>query len=305
MAAEAARPTADGEPPGAVRRALRYARAPFASLLANLKLGLLTVLATFLLAGWGTALMTFSWEMGWLNSFHKGYEISWVGPTTGLVGLLGFVAAMFYVPMAQAHLAVTGDFKAFFEFRFVWRLIRARLSAYVALAALFLALGTFLEILKTAPYFFDSTARDRDFHAMLWRYTFFCSFMLLLGLLATRLLGAALYRSAVLKVLRRGRASLDDLHPRLRGWLEKLQLVPAVQPLPSGAGARWLRAVGRWGYRRALFTALFFLWLAFGVKTYVGEFLHYHPVVGLLNHPLVQVPCMNYIPAQLAKDAKQ
>jgi hypothetical protein len=52
-----------------------------------------------------------------------------------------FVAAMVYVPMAQVHQAVTGDFRAFFEFRFVGRFIRARLRGYVFFAALFLDVG--------------------------------------------------------------------------------------------------------------------------------------------------------------------
>ena len=45
------------------------------------------------------------------------------------------------------------------------------------------------------------------------------------------------------------------------------------------------------------------LWLAFGMLTYVGEFFNYHPVAGFLNRPLIQVPCVNYIPAHLEEAA--
>ena len=48
--------------------AARALISPFRSLWLNLKMGALLVLATFLIAGWGCALMTFSWEFGWAAS---------------------------------------------------------------------------------------------------------------------------------------------------------------------------------------------------------------------------------------------
>jgi hypothetical protein len=71
--AEVDRPTADGEPPLPLHRLLRLLAAPFRSFLLNLKVGFLGVLATFLLTGWGCALMTFSWEFGCPESpsLHK------------------------------------------------------------------------------------------------------------------------------------------------------------------------------------------------------------------------------------------
>src|SRR5207244_2851383 len=98
--------------------------------------------------------MRVSWELGWFNSLNKGYEQVLIGPVAGLLGIALFIAAMFYVLMAQVHQAVAGDFRAFFDIRFVWRLIRARLSAYVILAALIVLISLPLEILKTAPAFF-------------------------------------------------------------------------------------------------------------------------------------------------------
>jgi hypothetical protein len=309
LRSELKRPTADGDPPGWLRQLGRVVRAPFASLVENLKLGVLTVVATFMVAGWGTFLMTFSWEFGWLNSFTKGYEAYYVGPLTGVAGLLLFTAAMLYVPMAQVHLAVTGDFRAFFEFRFVWRLIRARLTAYVLLAVLFAGLGWVQEVLKILPYYLHNlpaweNASDRALYGALQQYYLGCSAYLLFALLATRLLAARIYRSAVLKVLRRGRADRDMVHPRLAGWLDRLGLYPEPEPA-RGAVERVVRATGRWTYRRVLFAALFLAWLAFSVKVYLGEFLNYHPYAGFANQPLVQVPCVNYTPAALAQAAKE
>src|SRR5262249_22165497 len=119
--------------PGRLGRALTV---PWHSLWRNFKVGFQGLFCTFLLTGWGCLLMLFSCEFGWLNSFNKGYEQAVLGPVTGLLGIALFIAAMFYVPMAQAHQAATGDYRAFFEFRFVWSLIRARLGAYVGLAFL-------------------------------------------------------------------------------------------------------------------------------------------------------------------------
>jgi hypothetical protein len=44
---------------------------------------------------------------------------------------------------------------------------------------------------------------------------------------------------------------------------------------------------------------LLVVWLGFVAKVYVGEFFNYHPVVGFVNHPLIQAPCCNYVPAHL------
>lgn len=302
-------PTADGDPPGWLRQLARVLRAPFASLFLNLQLGFLTILGTFLLVGWGTLLMTFSWEFGWLNSFTKGYEASAVGPLTGVAGLLLFSFAMLYVPMAQVHAAVTGDFRAFFEFRFVWRLIRARLTAYLFLATLYLGFGWIQEALKIAPYHLHElpawrNASDKALYDALQQYYLACSAWLVFALLVTRLVAARIYRSAVLKAIRLGRVDRTILHPRLADWLDRLQLYPRVEPMTGPAG-RLARSGARWTYRRLLFPVLFLIWVAFTAKTYVGEFLHYHPYVGFANQPLVLVPCVNHTPAALAEAANK
>ncbi len=297
-------PTVDGEPPLWPRIAGRAVVSPFRSFWLNFKIGVQALLCIFLLTGWGCLFMTFSWEFGWLNSFTKGYEQAPVGPLLGVTGIVLFSLAMCYVPMAAIHQAVTGDVWAFFDFRFVWRLVRARLSAYVVLAAITAAMAAILQILKTAPLFFDDTfdfwsdLSDAQLHTALWQYYLFGGFLLFVGLLLTHWLAARIYRSAVLKVLRRGRVSRGQLHPRLADWLGRLELLPSVQPPPRGL-ARVLRATGRAGYRRVLFALLLLSWVGYVFSVYVAEFLNYHPYIGFLNHPLVQAPCFNYTPSGL------
>jgi len=301
---EISRPTLDGEPPGFLRWMRSAVGSPFRSLGLNFQLGLQTLAGTCLLMGWGCLAMTFSWEFGWLNSFHKGYELAFFGPSLGIFGILLFALAMLYVPMAQVHHAATGDLRAFFDFRFICRLILARLTAYTLLALAFLGLGIILEVLKTAPVGFDdhidfwTNATDLQLLLLLRRYYFGCAAALFVSLLLTRGLAAAVYRSAVLKVLRRGRVRRAELHPVLAGWLEQLGNLSPVQARAQGF-AGFLRRLARKNYRRLLYVVLLLTWIVFAAKVYVGEFFNYHPMAGFLNHPLLQLPSYNYIPQAL------
>lgn len=298
------RPDAFGRQPSVGSKMLRWLVLPWHSLWLNFKIGLQGLTGTFLLTGLGCLIMLFSWEFGWLNSFNKGYEQAFIGPLTGLLGIIIFIAAMFYVPMAQVHQAVTGEFRAFFDMRFVWRLIQARLSVYVFLAALIAFLSVPLEILKTAPVSFDdhfdfwSNASDAEVYRMLQNYFLICSFVLFLSLMIWRWLAARIYRSAVLKVLERGWITRAELHPTLVLWLDRLNVFP-VPTLESAGIAYVVKSGSRIVYRRMLFVLLFFIWFGFIATVYVGEFFHYHPGWGLLNHSLVQLPYFNYMPPDL------
>jgi Protein of unknown function (DUF4013) len=297
-------PTWDGEPPGFVRLAARALVVPVRSLWLNFWVGLKALFCTYSLTCWGCLLMAWGWEFGGPNSWLNGYEQAWVGLTLSPLGVLLFIAALFYTPMAQVHQAVTGDMRAFFDFRFLWQLIRARLTAYVIYAALFVGLAFLFEILKTAPRFLpwcdlsgDPTPGELGTCvACLWVYYLVCGFLLFLTLLATRRIAVSIYCSAVLKVLRRGRVRHEELHPKLGRWLDRMGVLPAVTPQREGVVLA-VRKTGRLFYRWALWTALFFVWLGFAApKQYFGEFLNYHPALGFMNHPMIQFPAFDYIP---------
>lgn len=304
---------------------------PVHSLWLNAKLGFQGLFCTFLLTGWGCLLMLFSWEFGWLNSFNKGYEQAFFGPFTGLLGVVLFVAAMFYVPMAQAHHAATGDYRAFFEFRFVWRLIQTRPIMYLGLAVLFLLVSLPLEVLKAIPGNEDFPGNnpqltDAEALTVLQRYLLACCGVLFVGLLLVRGVAARVYASAVLLALRQGRVARSELHPLLDRWLDRLGL--NVEPEgPSPVFRRVVRFGARRLTRPLLYTALAVVWVAFVARTYLGEFLKAHsplvglstvqllpgvpnpmgehvnrqPFVGFANHPLVQLPCFDLIPKHLAE----
>jgi hypothetical protein len=302
IAAHLNRPTRRGRAPGRLRKACRLLVVPWHSLWLNFKIGVQGLFCTYLVTGLPCLLMYFSWKFGWLNSFHKGYEEAALGALMGLAGIALFCLVMIYVPMAQVHQAATGRPSAFFDFRFIGKLVRARLTAYLGLALLLGLASLVLEITRVVAvddYFPGNNAEtDALGYAFFHEYLSWVAVYLFVSLLLLRGLAAALYRSAVLKVLRRGWVRYDELDPVLAGWLDRLEMRPT--PAPSGAGLlKAARMTGGWGYRRVLFVVLFFVWFAFCARFYVGHFLHANDWKGFLVHPLIQLPCCDEIPMHL------
>jgi hypothetical protein len=298
------RPGPGGRPAGAGRTFWRCFSVPWHSLWLNVRYGLTGLFATYLLTGWGCLLMVFGWEFGWDNSFNKGYELAWVGPTMFFSGVLLLALTLFYVPMAQAHQAATGQVWAFFDFRFVRRLVRARLTAYFLLVALvFLAsVALNIAVLFSVSEEFPATLAETPEEGLLlmWQYLATVSVFVLFPLfLLTRLVAAAVYRSALLKVLRQGVVSRSELHPTLAGWFDRLDL--KVVPLAERSGlARYARRTARQTYRTALLVALFVVCLSWVFPRHAGAyFFRSHPIVGFLNHPMIQMPCFDFIPQHL------
>jgi hypothetical protein len=297
-------PGPGGRPPGALRRTGRALTVPWHSFWLNFKTGLAGVFCTYLLTGWGCLLMVFGWEFGWFNSINRWYEQYLIGPGSFLLGMLLFILAMFYVPMAQAHQAATGQARAFFEFRFVRRLVRARLTAYVGLALLTGVASWALTIVVLATQNEHFLGNDRSISPQegleIFRlYLFGFTLLLLFPLyLLQRYVAAVIYRSAVLKALRKGTITRADLNPVLAGWLEKLDL--KVVPRLESAGLGWYaRLTTRFAYRRVLFTVLFVVWMLFAVRAVGHHFFRAHPVVGFLNLPMIQLPCFDFIPQHM------
>jgi hypothetical protein len=298
------RPGPGGQPASAGRQIGRALTVPWHSLWLNFKTGLAGLFCTYLLTGWGCLLMVFGWEYGWLTSINRYYEQHYVGYATFAFGALLFILAMFYVPMAQAHQAATGQARAFFEFRFIRRLVRARLTAYVGLAALTGLASLVLSIVVLASVGDTFPANDRALTpqeglALFWQYLFWFTLLLLFPLyLLLRFVAAVIYRSAVFKVLRQGTVTRAELNPVLAGWLEKMDLKVIPQAQTTGLGW-YARLTTRFAYRRVLFTILFLLWLAFPVRLLAAYFFRSHPVVGFMNQPMIQMPSFDFVPEHL------
>ncbi len=294
-----------GEPTGR-GRLRRLPRACLGSLAANLRLGaqgLLNVWALTLPAG---LLWLFAWWAGWNNSFHKGYEQAWIGPATGLLGVGLFIAAMGYVPLAQARQASTGQWRAFYDFGLVRAALRERRRTGLALAAGFAVVSLPVMFLKTLPGYLGqvrptlATMSGPELVQVLNDYYFTASVPLFLGYLLVRRFAARGYAAALVSAVRGGVVPAERLAPREREALAALGL------LESRVGPSrpiLLRALGWSGSRlagSAALAATWLLWFAFVAQIFVSEFLNYHPLVGWLNQPLVHLPWFRFIPRALS-----
>lgn len=102
-----------------------------------------------------TLLWLFSWWAGWENSFNKGYEQSWVGPTVGLTGVFVALNSLAYLPMALAHQAYEQRWQSFFQVRLITRLIAHARWHYLALAVLTVIAGLPLFAAQGLPVFIE------------------------------------------------------------------------------------------------------------------------------------------------------
>lgn len=292
-------------------RLLYLIRALIHSLWLNFCTGLRAILCTWTLTIPAGILWWFGWYDGWNNSFNKGYEQAAVGPLISILGIGWFIGAMFYVPLAQARQAVTGEWRSFFDFRFVWRLARASRLSCVGLALLYCAFAVPLSVLKATPMFWPqmnpaladlSAARALS---ALNHYYFWCALVMLPTYVALRLLAARIYARAILHGVQLGQISLSDLHRVEREALERLGLLE-LRPKPQRSA--FLRFV-TWSTTRfgriAATSALIFLSFVFVAEIYISEFVCYHGARGWLNQPLVQLPWFHYVPASLKNPSDQ
>src|SRR6266446_1674201 len=214
---------------------------PFAlvhSLWQNFWIGLRAITNTWVLTLPACLFWWFGWYDGWNNSFNKGYEQAPVGPLISIFGIVLFIAAMFYVPLAQARQAVTGEWRSFFQFRLVWRIVRARWISSVALALLYSLLALPLNVLKTSPAFQPQNngalANLTDIQVLkhLDSYFFFCAIVMLPAYVILRLLAARIYASGILALLQTAKIQPAELAPLEFETMQRLNLLEA-RPAPA------------------------------------------------------------------------
>jgi len=275
------------------------------SLWLNFRTGLRGILCTWALTLPAGVLWWFGWYDGWNNSFNKGYEQAAVGPLISILGIVWFIVAMFYVPLAQARQAVTGEWRSFFDFRFVWQLARANRLVCAGLALVYCGFAVPLNILKTTPMFWPQMnpaladlSATRALGA-LNHYYFWCALVMFPAYVTLRVIAGRIYAAAVLRAVQLGQTTDAGLHPVERGALERLGLLE-LRPRPQRSAL--LRFVA-WSTTRAgravATTALIILSFAFVAQIYISEFFCYHGALGWLNQPLVQLPRFHYLPASL------
>lgn len=255
------------------------------SLATNAKLGLQGIANTWAVTLPGSVLWFFSWYDGWNNSFHKGYEQYYVGPGLGWLGIGLFIAAMTYLPTAQARQAVTGDWRSFYDFRLVRAVIRRQRLASLGLALAYAAMAWPLMALKTAPLFFDrsptyATWSDEEVVRVAATFYFACCFLVFPMYVGVRLLAARMYASGVVKAVRAGDVDVAALSAVERGALGRMGLLGRVDREPRPILVAAPLGAMAWAGRAVVLAAIPLVWFLFVAQIYVGEFLNYHGLLG-------------------------
>jgi hypothetical protein len=275
------------------------------SLWTNIGLGVQGICNTWFFTLPGCLLMWFGWYDGWNNSFNKGYEQAPVGPLISVAGILLFITAMLYVPMAQARQAVTGEWRQFYQFRLIWTLVRRRWFASIGLAALYSLFTLPVMVLTILPIFFPqmnaslSELTQKQTIGILNRYYFWAALLFLPAFVLLRWVAARIYATALLKSVQSGATDEEKLSELEWQTLHRLDLLrvqpvsrkhPAIE-IASRAGTK----VG-WMAARFLTGLVWFTMLA--QIAYVAQFFRY-TAFSWLNVPLVQLPWFHYVPLRL------
>jgi len=266
------------------------------------------------------------WWGGWQNSFHKGYEQFGVGPLLFLLGIGLFLVAMMYIPMAMARQASTGRWKAFWEVSTIWTLVSSSWLPSALVAGLFAAANVLVMALKSFPQFLpeirvtelakqglDPTeAFRRGMEKVDWSnlsgpealgvlnvYYLGAAWIVFVVLVLLKRLLAWLYSGAVLRAVRRGTLGEEQL-PEVEWRLLRALGALGVQ---EERVRPWAVRVVAWAASKlgksVCATVAVLGWFAFVASIVVSEFLAYHPVIGWLNQPLLQLPWFRYVPASL------
>jgi hypothetical protein len=258
---------ANGRPTSRIVRAL-------GGLGANIRSGVLALTALFAWTLPFTLLWLGAWWAGWENSFNKGYEQAFVGPTVFLVGALLAALILPALPLMFSHLAAEDRLAAAFELRRIravvaqsgWRV--PALSLLAALFALPLAAARGLVTTSTAwaPWIADLSP---DELAALQGW-------ITLGLAALAFLTAWTHRALAARVYASAAARAAGVRPGLWDGTEAAEGAMPAQP----ASRPWTGLC--YAVAMALTLGLAFLILA-------GQFLD-HAWWRWIFHPALTLP---------------
>jgi len=272
----------------------------------NLVLGIQGAFNLFLLTLPAGLMWWFGWDYGWNISFYKGYEQSLIGTGVFAIGSLFFVGVMFYLPLAQARQAVTGDWRAFWSVGLVIRILRAQWIWVLLFSGLFALLCVPVLALKTAlPFLSEPLEIDTVEKAikLVTQFSFGATVYVLPAYVLLRVLAAKIYAHGILRAVQEGSLRLDELAPGERAVLQRLDLHDHKPP----EHRHWFWKIARWlGSRLGQFfsaSVLFLVWLALIAGIVFTEFLAYHEAGrGWWNQQLIGLPWFDYMPTHIVRD---
>jgi len=275
------------------------------SLWRNVRLGVQGIFNTGVFTLPACALMLFGWYDGWNNSFNKGYEQFWVGPAVSWLGIMLFIGAMLYVPMAQARQAVTGNWRSFYQFRLVWTLVRRRWLACFGLALLYVLGSIPLMILSGVVMFLPNinakwadltpaqTIQVLNSYYFWWALFVFPAFVLL------RLVAARTYGTALLKAVQTGAIPQDALAEPEWQAFHRLELLLVEPPRLRHPVLRIVAWAGTRAGRITFGFLTFLAWFIFVGQLYIAQFFNYRGGPVWLNQTLIHLPWYHHLPVAL------
>ncbi len=301
----------------------------FGAFLNNARLGTQAILNTWVLTLPGSLLWSIAWYDGWQNSFNKGYEHAWVGPTTFGIGTMLFIGAMFYVPLAQARQASTGQWRSFYDFKLIWYLVRRRWLASLGLAMLCAGLSLPALVLKTWPAFMPQVIEGQilkleragqpisptlkhpaematgELVHELNQFFFLSALYVFPAFVVLRIVSARVYARGICDAIRSGGLTEDQLDDVEWQALHRLGLTQPQMISSSPALVRFMAGLGTRTGQLIAGVATTLVWLLFMVQVTTAEFFKYTSLGrGWWNQPLIQLPWFNYTPAELEAAAK-
>ena len=262
------------------------------SLWSNTKVGFQTVLAITLFTFPIMALLLLSWWGGWENSFNKGYEQSWVGPTAALLGIDLFILAMIYVPFAQAHQAASGEWRKFFDVRVVLALIRNSPLTLVLIAAAFALAGIPIAILHAGPLALvgqldgaDTGQLTNVMQEAAGQFRLAGAFVALACFMVVRVATMRFYADNLVGLIKSGKLEVAEL-PTIQRFAFMRLGIEAPTEIPQKSLMKTLGRVTSWIVAIPLVIAL---WFGFITQLYISQFFN-HYWIGWLIHPIIQLP---------------
>ena len=285
-------------------------KAVFSGLLRSLwdngRIGVQMALNTSLVLLPSLLLMWSGWFTGWQISFNKAYEHFAVGASVSWLGILLFIAGMFYAPMALARQASTGDWRRFYDFRLVRTLVKRAWLGHALLAAGYFVASVPVMVFIVGPSFFgqqlsgDAVVTPEQVREELMGYYFLCALWVMPAFVGLRMFTAALYARTLLKAVQSGALPPDSLTETEWRALHRLDLLAEAQPPRRSV---WARIALWFGTRAGRLTGGFLtalLWfLVLALPTYIGTFFNYRFAFSWLNQPLVLLPWFHHLPAHI------
>ncbi|ABW32473.1 hypothetical protein [Acaryochloris marina] len=281
------------------------------SLWVNLKTGVASILTTWSCTLLPCILWATAWYVGWHISFNKLYEESETGISLGILGMLMFMVAMLYVPAAQARQAFTGDWRSFFQLRFVQAIVCSRSLQYFFLSIGYVISSFFLTLGKAIPVFLPNTNPNLSALTASEALEYLNQYYLLIGVLGfllvwgLRMAGGCIYAGALVDLWQQSSQPQSAFHPNESHFLQLVDIQYGSTHHSTHVIRKILWLPVSVSYRVIAMTFSLLVWALVSFMPFASQFANYAPVRGFLNQPLVQLPCFRYVPNDLETAAER